>query len=276
LQELTELAIDFIALGQVLATLGGVGLVMGSGLAAASQKFAVELDPRIEEAMNALPGINCGGCGYPGCSGYAEAVVEDPNVSVSLCAPGGAEVSKHLADISGKAAGATVKKTAILRCVQDISKAASLKYDYKGLEDCAAIETLHKGAFNCPFACVGQGNCSRVCPVNAIVMDKGRPQIDPGKCVACGLCVKTCPRNVLVLAEVPGRVQVYCRNTKPQKTRRKICPSACIGCGICIKNCPWGAIEMIEKVAVVSHEKCPPDCPRPCVTKCPTKAILER
>ena len=270
------MALEVIEIVKVLGAVGGVGALMGAGLAAASQYFHVEEDPKLIEAREALPGINCGACGYAGCSAYGEAVVTDDSVSVSLCSPGGQEVADKLAQITGKAAGAGVKEVAILRCVQDQEKAAPQKYQYHGLEDCAAVETLHKGSYTCPFACVGLGNCERICPVDAIVMEKGRPVIDPDKCIACGLCVKTCPRDVLVLAPYPGRVQVYCRNTLPAKLRRKICPSACIGCTICKRNCPYDAIEMVDKVAVVHHEKCPPNCDRPCVTKCPTKAILAR
>jgi len=270
------MAVDWIAFAKVLGTIGGVGIIMGAGLAAASQVFKVKIDPKIAEATEALPGINCGACGYAGCSSYAEAAVEEPEVPVNLCAPGGTKTAEELALITGKSAGTTVKHVALLRCVQDQAKAAPLKYKYHGLEDCAAVETLHKGAYTCPFACLGLGNCARVCPVDAIIMEKGRPVTDPDKCIACGLCVKTCPRNVLVLAPYPGRVQVYCRNTMPPKFRRKVCPSVCIGCRLCLKNCPYDAIEMVDGVAIVHHEKCPHDCPRPCFSKCPTGAILAR
>lgn len=270
------MSIDITAIVKVLGTIGGVGMVMGAGLAAAAQIFKVEVDPKISMAMEALPGINCGACGYAGCSAYAEAVVENPELSVSLCAPGGVKTSEKLAEITGKTASQAVKLTAILRCVQDQSLAAPLKYEYHGLEDCAAMETLHKGAFTCTFACLGMGSCARVCPVDAIIMEKGRPVIDAEKCIACGLCVKTCPRDVLTLAVHPGLVQVYCRNTASPKIKRKTCPSACIGCSLCAKNCPYKVIEMKDFLAYVDHEKCPPDCPRPCISKCPTKAILGR
>ncbi len=270
------MAIEWIETVKVLGAVGGVGALMGAGLAAASQVFHVEEDARLVEAREALPGINCGACGYAGCGAYAEAAVTDSSVPVNLCSPGGQKTADKLAEITGKTAGSGVKTVAILKCVQDQSKASTLKYNYHGLEDCAAVETLHKGSYNCPFACVGLGNCARICPVDAITMEKGRPVIDADKCIACGLCIKTCPRDSLTLAPYPGRVQVYCRNTMPAKLRRKICPSACIGCTICMKNCPYGAIEMVDKVAVVHHEKCPADCDRPCITKCPTKAILAR
>lgn len=270
------MSIDWSSFFKVLGAIGGVGVLMGSGLAAAAQIFKVEIDPKISEATEALPGINCGACGYAGCSSYAEAVATDPEVPVNLCAPGGEKASTKLAKITGKASGSAVKMVAILRCVQDQSKAAPQKYKYHGVEDCAAVAAMHNGASICPFACVGLGTCERACPVNAISMINGRPVVDPDKCVACGICVKVCPRDVLTLAPYPGRVQVYCRNTNPPKVKRKMCPSACIGCSICQKKCPHDAIEMKDSVAVVHHEKCPPDCPRPCVEKCPTKAILAR
>jgi electron transport complex protein RnfB len=56
--------------------LGGLGLVLGLGLAIASKIFAVETDPNVEKVRELLPGANCGGCGFPGCDGFAKAVAE--------------------------------------------------------------------------------------------------------------------------------------------------------------------------------------------------------
>ena len=56
--------------------LGGLGLIFGLVLAAASKVFYVETDPRLDRLNECLPGANCGGCGYAGCSAYAEAVLK--------------------------------------------------------------------------------------------------------------------------------------------------------------------------------------------------------
>lgn len=64
--------------------LGLTGLAMGLFLAFASKKFEVEVDPKIEQIMGILPGANCGGCGFPGCAGYAAAVVNE-GAGMSLC-----------------------------------------------------------------------------------------------------------------------------------------------------------------------------------------------
>ncbi|MFR2041935.1 MAG: RnfABCDGE type electron transport complex subunit B [Oscillospiraceae bacterium] len=59
-----------------IAILGGLGLVFGLVLAAASKIFYVESDPRLDQLNECLPGANCGGCGYAGCGAYAEAVLK--------------------------------------------------------------------------------------------------------------------------------------------------------------------------------------------------------
>lgn len=267
---------DIMPIVTVVAMVSGVGAFLGAGLAWASQVFHVEVDATVSEAENALPGINCGACGFPGCAGYAEAVVTDSALPTNLCVPGGGKTSKELARITGKSAQSTKKRVSLLACASDNRRAAPAKYDYKGIADCSSMDMMHQGGFTCPFSCVGLGTCSEVCPVHAITMVNGRPSIDSNICTGCGICVKTCPRFVLTLADYPGRVQVYCRNNLPAKVKRKMCYSACIGCTLCVKNCPYGAATMNGTVAIVDHTKCPPDCPRPCVDKCPTAAILAR
>nr|WP_241634316.1 RnfABCDGE type electron transport complex subunit B [Fusobacterium gastrosuis] len=89
--------------------LGITGILMGLFLAYASKKFEVQVDPKVEAIMAILPGVNCGGCGYPGCAGYATGVVEE-GVSMTLCAPGGPKVAQAIGDIMGVAVEMPVKK----------------------------------------------------------------------------------------------------------------------------------------------------------------------
>ena len=62
----------------IAATLlvAAVGLFIGVFLGIAGKKFAVETDEREVKVREALPGNNCGGCGYPGCDGLAAAIAK--------------------------------------------------------------------------------------------------------------------------------------------------------------------------------------------------------
>ena len=68
--------------------LAGLGVILGLGLAIASKIFHVEVDTRVEDITAILPNANCGACGYPGCAGYAEAIVSEVAESLNQCKPG--------------------------------------------------------------------------------------------------------------------------------------------------------------------------------------------
>jgi electron transport complex protein RnfB len=69
-------------------TLALMGLLLGFGLAVASEKFKVEVDERVEAVIGMLPGYNCGACGYPGCAGFGEGIVAGEVEQLSACKPG--------------------------------------------------------------------------------------------------------------------------------------------------------------------------------------------
>ena len=75
--------------------LGSIALIAAVILYVCSKKFAVKEDPRLPLVTAALPGANCGGCGYPGCSGMADALVKGADagsIEGLTCPVGGAEV----------------------------------------------------------------------------------------------------------------------------------------------------------------------------------------
>ena len=92
-----------------VVVLGITGVLMGLFLAFASKKFEVEVDPKVEAILAILPGVNCGACGYPGCSGYAAGVALE-GAKMTLCAPGGPKVAAKIGDIMGVAVEMPVKK----------------------------------------------------------------------------------------------------------------------------------------------------------------------
>ncbi len=85
-------AIAIMALGAI---------VLGAALGYASIKFKVEGDPLVEKIEAILPQTQCGQCGYPGCSPYAEAITKG-EADINLCPPGGMEGVRKLADLLGR------------------------------------------------------------------------------------------------------------------------------------------------------------------------------
>ena len=83
-------------------SLGAIGAVGAVFLYAASKKFEVYEDPRIAQVQEVLPGANCGGCGYPGCAGFAGACVKADSLDGLLCPVGGGPVMAKVATILGK------------------------------------------------------------------------------------------------------------------------------------------------------------------------------
>jgi Na+-translocating ferredoxin:NAD+ oxidoreductase subunit B len=258
---------------QAILVIALIGIVLGAVLAYGAWRFAVRENPLIEKVEDALPKGQCGACGFAGCRGYAEAVVNEPEVSPDLCIPGGEKTSREVAELTDKKAEKTVKVTSALRCVGDAEKGAPRKYIYSGIQDCFACHILLQGPFECQYCCLGLGNCQRACPHGALSMREGRPSIDRELCIGCGLCVKSCPRKCLEMVPQESLVHCSCNNPGKGGPLRKMCPSACIGCGLCAKNCPQKLIAMIGNLPVIEHMKCPGDCPMPCIDKCPTHAI---
>jgi len=94
--------------------IGVLGIFFAFVLAMVAKKFAVPHDVKIDEVSEALPGLNCGGCGFPSCLKYAGAVYTHAHVSLTMCKPGGEAVSNVLASILGREVAASEKMVAQL------------------------------------------------------------------------------------------------------------------------------------------------------------------
>lgn len=259
-----------IALGGV-ALLGCIGLFFGIGLAIAAHKFAVETNPLIEEVLESLPLAQCGGCGYPGCEGYAIAVVNDPDVPPNLCFPGKEPVAETVAELTGKKMAAVEDQIALVRCSREEGK-VSHKHEYIGFASCTAANLGFGGPSKCSYACIGLGECAEACPFDAIEMVDNFPVVNPDKCVSCGVCVRTCPKKIIELQTLKARVYVPCSTKDLGKTVKAVCQVGCIGCKICVKSCPADVVSYEDNNVVIDHKACVeygPSCEEVCVTKCP-------
>lgn len=260
--------------------LGAIALIAALVLFGVSKKFAVEEDPRLGQVGEVLPGANCGGCGFAGCSGMAAALVKGADagsIDGLMCPVGGADVMGKVADLLGMAVANTEPKMAVVRCNGTCENRPRIA-EYDGLHTCAAMNSCGAGETGCGFGCLGCGDCVAACQFGAISInpETGIPEVDEEKCTGCGACANACPRHIIELRKKGPkgrRVYVQCVNHDKGAVAKKACSVACIGCGKCQKVCKFDAITIENNVAYVDFNKCRM-CTK-CVDECPTGALVK-
>lgn len=258
---------------EAIISLGGLGLIFGGLLAFASKKFAVEVDPKVEEVRGVLPGANCGACGFAGCSDFSAAVAAG-EADVAGCIPGGAGTAAQIADILGLPKPPEgVRYVAQVNCV-GFGDLAADSFIYDGVPTCAAAVNFFEGFKSCKYGCLGLGTCAAVCPFDAITMVNGKPVVDPELCKGCGKCKDECPRGVISIVSYNSQAYAVLCNSKDRgKQTRAFCEVGCIGCGACAKACEEEAVTMDKgKLATIDPEKCTA-CGN-CVEKCKRNCIV--
>lgn len=252
-----------------------IGAVIGLLLTAASKIFHVEVDETLSKLSEALPGANCGGCGYSGCSGYARALAAG-EAPPDLCKPGGNETAAEIGRILGVEVGKVEKVVAFVRCNGNCDVTED-KFIYIGSGSCVAIERFYNGKGKCRAGCHGMGDCTRVCENHCISVNNGVAVVDPIYCTGCGKCVKVCPNKLITLIKESQRYIVQCSSVDTGKETRQICSNGCISCGICVKKCQGGAVVIDNYHALIDPDKCThcgicqTACPVGCITKLPEK-----
>lgn len=258
--------------------LGLVGLIAAAVLFAASKKFAVHEDPRLGQVAEVLPQANCGGCGYPGCSGFAGACVkaaDGGSLEGLLCPVGGQPVMEKVAAILGMKASESTPKVAVVRCNGTCENRPRIA-QFDGVQSCRVQLMTGTGETGCAFGCLGCGDCVAACSFGAIRIDPGTgiAQVDEERCTACGACVKTCPRKIIELrpkGPKGRRMVVLCVNRDKGAVANKVCKASCIGCGKCAKTCTFEAITVSNNLAYIDPEKC--RLCRKCEEACPKGSI---
>ena len=258
-----------------IATITVLGFLLALVLYLVAKKFKVEEDPRIDEVEKAMPGANCGGCGFAGCRAFAESAVKATDLDSHFCPVGGNDTMAKVAAILGYEVKAKAPQVAVVRC-NGSCEVRPKTNEYDGYASCKVKATLYAGDTGCAFGCLGCGDCVAACQFDAIHMDPatGLPVVDEAKCTACGACAKACPKRIIELrAKGPRGMREYvsCINQDKGPAARKACANACIGCGICVKTCTHEAIVLENNVAYIDPAKC--KLCRECEAVCPTGAI---
>ena len=258
----------------VLVTVGVVSAVI---LYFVAQKFKVYEDPRIEMVNEALPAANCGGCGYAGCRNFAEALVKAGDISPLFCPVGGNALMMNIAQLLGKAVDAKEPAVAVIRCNGSFEHRPRTSM-YDGASSCAIQYALYSGDTDCPYGCLGGGDCVVSCKFDALAMnpETGLPVVSDANCTGCGACVKTCSRSIIELRRKDRKnrkIFVSCVNKDKGGIAKKYCAVACTGCTKCLKACAYDAIRIENNLAYIDSKAC--KMCRKCSPECATNSVLE-
>ena len=261
---------DYNSIVISVLVVAGCGLLISIFLSIFAKRFAVAVNEKEEAILGVLPGNNCGGCGYPGCSGLAAAIVRG-EAEVSGCPVGGKPVAEAVASIMGVEAGNIVRKVAFVKC-SGTCEVAGEDYEYTGPKDCRSAAIVPgRGSKSCNYGCLGFGSCQKVCDNDAIKIVSGIAVIDPEKCGSCGKCIKACPMGLIELVPYDANVRVACASKDKGNITMKACKVGCVGCGLCVRSCQYGAVTVENNVAHIDYDKCV-RCGA-CSEKCPKKVI---
>ena len=250
-----------------------IGLSAAVILAVAAKVFYVEVDPRIMEVEDLLPGANCGGCGYVGCAACAEAIVRG-KAGANACIAGGSDVTAQVASVMGAEVGFVEPKFADHYCTG--GERAVKKFHYEGISDCRAAAEIYGGDLFCKQGCLGFGTCAAECPFDALEMGpEGYPTVIADKCVGCGTCERVCPAGVIHLYGLSDRLLHFNTGEECLSPCRQLCPAQ-INIPAYVELASQG--KYAEAVNIIKERNplpliCGRVCPAPCEQACRRAAV---
>jgi len=260
--------IEAIAMG------AGIAFACGLLLALAARYLSVPSDPRVEQLIKLLPGVNCGACGYPGCAELAKAIAAKKETA-GVCPVCDAQNRREIAAVFGvDLVVEEVRRTALVMCGGSL-KTAGRRFTYNGIAECAAAAAVAGGDKSCAFGCLGYGTCAHVCIENAIAIKDGLAVVDRARCVSCGKCATACPRKLIrMVRERKGPdIHVLCSSPEKGAAVRKVCANGCTGCKVCLKLAPEAFKMRSEFLVARDYLKPPPANPDEVAAKCPGRCI---
>ena len=215
-----------------LLLMGGLGIILGGIIAVFVRLFRVESDPRVDLALELLPGANCGGCGKAGCADFAKALAAG-EVTPANCPVSSSEQLTAISLALGIDPGKVERKQAVVCCRSYIGEVPRMAYN--GALDCVAANMVAGGPDACRYGCLGLGTCARKCPFGAIEIIAHVAVVHRELCVGCGKCAAACPRGVIKMVPADADYHVYCNSPEKGAVKRNFCKAGCIGCHKCEK-----------------------------------------
>jgi len=252
-----------------MIAIGGIGLAASILLGIASKVFYVQVDPVVQAVAEALPGANCGACGFAGCSSCAKAIAKG-KASPDACLAGGADAAVAVAQILGVTVEIKEPDTATVGCWYPPEE-ADCKFRYDGVRDCRAAMMLFSGSKICPIGCMTLGSCVAACPFDAIAIgEQGLPEVNKTLCTGCATCVATCPKSIIGLTSETRRSQHIYQVDECTAPCQRTCPAG-INIPAYITAIREGdyrhAIEVIKETNPFPLT-CGRVCPHPCEEIC--------
>jgi Na+-translocating ferredoxin:NAD+ oxidoreductase RNF subunit RnfB len=247
-----------------------VALVLGW----ANRAFHVAVHPRVEAIVEALPGANCGGCGYVGCMEYAVAVAAG-DAALTLCAPGGSGCAEALAAILGQEVAPSFPYRAVVHCAATWEqRLPPVKPEYLGEATCAAAN-LVAGYQGCTYGCLGLGDCVRACAYDAIHVVHGLATVNYDHCIGCKACEAACPRHIISMVPFKSdrMLVVACSNRDPGPAVKAVCPVGCISCSACARKC--SLMQLTGGLPIIDYEAYKDEADfAPALEKCPRESLI--
>ena len=254
-----------------IAVLLALALLFAVLLGAANQRWQVDVPLQLRQLQDAMPGANCGGCGFVGCGEYAEAIFRG-KAQPMLCPVGGAAVARRVAAIMGFEMAETTPMRAIVHCNADYDGRLG-RADYRGEATCGAANMV-AGVQGCAFGCLGFGDCFEACKFDALEIVNGLARISYDRCTGCGACAAVCPRRIISMVPFKSRrmAAVLCSNKDPGRLVRGVCTTGCIACRMCVKlNDTFLVADNLARVDYARYDPAKDyDAP---IAKCPTQVI---
>lgn len=109
------------------------------------------------------------------------------------------------------------EKRAVVLCSCDKHISSSHFMKNTSSQSCAVIAAEYSSLSDCPFMCIGKGDCISSCPQNAILI-KNETAVISNLCIGCGNCISACPKGIISMIDKRIEKTVICSNSTTRLT----------------------------------------------------------